>query len=82
MRGKGGRGALRSPADVSGVPEEALPAAFQFEGELCDRHVGDFEGVADAAELVGVDPPREDDVDLAVQFGDQVGQLAFGVVRR
>ena len=67
-------------AEVDGVDEEALVAAIEVEGKLGDGGVGD--GVEGGAQLAvdRFDETDQVDVDLALELGDDIGELSFASV--
>lgn len=62
-------------AKIGGVDQEPALAAPHGQGEFRHRHIGNgFKAGANSA-TNGVDPPIKINIDLAIQGGDQVGQL-------
>ena len=67
-------GQVLSSADVGRVHQQALPPTQHREGEFRDRGIRYADEGRAQALVLGIDVADEVDLDLAIQFGDQVRQ--------
>src|SRR4051812_30474907 len=71
-------GPVGGDTEVSAVDEQALLAAFHGEDELAHRSIRDHVEAAPEAALEGVDATNQDDLEWAMQVGNQIGQRVGG----